>query len=164
VTGDIGELVVSGPELFHGYLDAALNDESFTADGFFRTGDLASFDERGNVIIRGRKKDIIIRKGENISAKEVEDHLFEHAQVDDVAVVAVPDPTSGERACAVVVTANAELTLDDLRRHLRARGVAVQKWPEQLEIASALPRTASGKVQKFLLRQQLAGASSTARA
>lgn len=166
LTGDgvgdgIGELLITGPELFHGYLDAGLNADSFTADGYFRTGDLASFDDRGNVVIRGRKKDIIIRKGENISAKEVEDHLFEHADVDDVAVVAVPDPASGERACAVVVSANPALSLDDLRTHLRARGVAVQKWPEQLELASDLPRTASGKVQKFLLRRQFSDVEPT---
>lgn len=153
----VGELLVRGPELFHGYLDERLNVAAFTDDGFFRTGDLASFDDDGNVIIRGRKKDIIIRKGENISAREVEDHLFEHPDIDDVAVVALPDESSGERGCAVVVSSNAALTLADLQRHLKARGIAVQKWPEQLELVDGLPRTASGKVQKFLLRERLGG-------
>jgi cyclohexanecarboxylate-CoA ligase len=151
----IGELLVRGPELFLGYLDGELNADSFTADGSFRTGDLASFDAAGCVTIQGRKKDIILRKGENISAREVEDHLYAHEHIADVAVIALPDPVSGERACAVVVTDGAVLTLQDLQEYLEARAVAKQKWPEQMVLADSLPRTASGKVQKFVLRQQL---------
>lgn len=156
VSDGVGELLVRGPELFHGYLDAALNDDAFTADGFFRTGDLASVDESGFIRIRGRKKDIIIRKGENISAREVEDHLYAHEAVRDVAVIALPDPKRGERVCAVVVAADPELRLEDLTEHLSRRRLAKQKWPEQLELVAELPRTASGKVQKFVLRAMLA--------
>ena len=153
----VGELLVRGPELFHGYLDAALNADSFTDDGYFRTGDLASFDADGYLTIHGRKKDIIIRKGENISAREVEDQLFDHEKVLDVAVVALPDEERGELACAVVVTDDPALGLRDLQRHLEARGVAKQKWPERLQLVESLPRTASGKVQKFLIRERLLG-------
>jgi cyclohexanecarboxylate-CoA ligase len=148
----IGELLVKGPELFHGYLDARLNETSFTDDGYFRTGDLASIDDDGYVTIRGRLKDIIIRNGENISAREVEDLLYTHPDIDDVAVVALPDSRTGERACAAVVSRRADLSLPELQVFLRAAGVATQKWPEELRIVAELPRTASGKVQKFLLR------------
>jgi cyclohexanecarboxylate-CoA ligase len=157
VTDGIGELLVQGPEMFHGYLDASLNDDAFTEDGFFRTGDLASVEESGFIRIRGRKKDIIIRKGENISAREVEDHLYALESVRDVAVIAMPDAERGERVCAVVVTDVRGLLLDDLTQHLSQRGLAKQKWPEQLELVTELPRTASGKVQKFVLRAMLAG-------
>lgn len=151
-----GELLVSGPEMFLGYLDAALNGDAFTADGFFRTGDLATISADGAVTIRGRLKDIIIRNGENISAREVEDLLYEHPIVADAAVVAMPDEQTGEKACAFVVpTPGAALTLDEICTHLETRRVARQKFPERLEIVDELPRTASGKVQKFLLRDRL---------
>lgn len=156
----VGELLVRGPELFAGYLDPALNAGSFTDDGYFRTGDLASIDADGFVTIRGRLKDIIIRNGENISAREVEDLLFTHPKVADVAVVAVPDERTGERACAFVVPsadagAGDGIELADLIEHLERTGIARQKLPEQLELIDVLPRTASGKVQKFLLRQRV---------
>ena len=99
----VGELLLRGPDLFLGYLDASLNADAFTDDGFFRTGDLASIAASGAVTIRGRHKDIIVRGGENISAKEVEDVLFEHPAVSEVAVVAMPDPVMVERSCAFVV-------------------------------------------------------------
>jgi cyclohexanecarboxylate-CoA ligase len=155
VADGVGELLVRGPELFHGYLDAGLNDDAFTEDGFFRTGDLASVEDDGFIRIRGRKKDIIIRKGENISAREVEDHLYAHESVRDVAVIAMPDPERGERVCAVVVSDVPDLGLGDLTEHLARRGLAKQKWPEQIEFVTELPRTASGKVQKFVLRAML---------
>ncbi|MEZ5122795.1 MAG: AMP-binding protein [Solirubrobacterales bacterium] len=152
--GRSGDLQVRGPDLCLGYLDAALNERAFTGDGWFRTGDLATVDEHGSVRIVGRRKDIIVRGGENLSAKEIEDLLFEHPQVDDVAIVGYPDAVLGERACAFVV-ARDELTLDDLVAFLRDRRVANQKLPERLEIVAALPKTASGKVQKFRLRDRL---------
>lgn len=156
----VGELEVRGPELFWGYLDPELNEASFTADGYFRTGDLASFDDRGFVTIRGRLKDIIIRKGEKISAREIEDMLYQHPDVADVAVVAVPDPDLGERACAVVVPApGASPALSDLCAYLRTFNVATQKLPEDLAVLPELPRNAAGKVQKFLIREQLAARS-----
>jgi cyclohexanecarboxylate-CoA ligase len=112
------------------------------------------------VRIHGRKKDIIIRKGENISARELEDILITHPDIEDIAVVAVPDPASGERACAVVVVrAGATVDLVTITDCLAATRIAKQKYPEQLELVGELPRTASGKVQKFLLRQKLTDAA-----
>jgi len=155
--GGPGELVVRGPDLFLGYLDPALNAEAFTEDGYFRTGDLATVDDRGAVTIRGRQKDIIIRGGENVSAKEVEDLLFAHPLVAQVAVVAMPDPVLGERGCAFVVPADGSApTLAALTAYLEAQGLARQKFPERLELVDQLPTTASGKVQKFVLRQRVA--------
>jgi acyl-CoA synthetase (AMP-forming)/AMP-acid ligase II len=152
-----GELQVRGPQVCLGYLDASLDAEAFTEDGWFRTGDLGVVDERGYVRITGRLKDIIIRKGENISAKEIEDLLFAHPAIADVAVVGLPDDASGERACAVVVCApDATLTFDELVAHCRAGQLSTHKIPEQLEIVDALPRNPSGKVLKRDLRTQYA--------
>jgi cyclohexanecarboxylate-CoA ligase len=156
VTDGVGELLARGPECFHGYLDPQLNEGAFTDDGYFHTGDLASIDDEGYITIQGRKKDIIIRKGENISAREVEDLLFAHESISDVAVVAVPDPISGERACAVVVPSPGTTpTLAAITEYLEQLGVAKQKFPEQLRLVESLPRTASGKVQKFLIRADI---------
>lgn len=153
----VGELEARGPELFLGYLDGAVNDESFTPDGWFRTGDLASIDAAGAVTIRGRRKDIILRGGENISAKEIEDLLHEHPDVKEVAVVAMPDPVMTEKACAVVVpVAGRTPTLDELTSFLATHRLARQKLPERLELVDELPATASGKVQKFVLREWVA--------
>jgi cyclohexanecarboxylate-CoA ligase len=152
----IGELLVKGPDLFLGYLDPSLNDAAFTEDGFFRTGDLASIDEQGAVTIRGREKDIIIRGGENISAKEVEDLLYGHPLIRDVAVVAMSDPVMVERACAFVVLADdTTITLEDIGTYLSEQRIARQKFPERLEVIEELPMTASGKVQKYLLREMI---------
>lgn len=122
---------------------------------------MVKVDDSGACSVVGRIKDIIIRGGENLSAIEIEDHLQQHPLVDDVAVVAVPDPVLGERACAcIVASAAGEPDLEGLRAFLRARGLAAQKAPERLELMTALPRTASGKVQKYLLRRTLAAADS----
>lgn len=154
--GVAGELQVSGPELFLGYLDPSHNIAAFTPDGWFRTGDQAVIDLDGFVQITGRKKDIILRGGENISAKEVEDLIFEHPKVAEVAVVAKPDPVLTERVCAFVVPRQGEeITLAELIGFLGTRGIAKQKLPEDLRVVSELPRTASGKIQKFRLRDQL---------
>jgi cyclohexanecarboxylate-CoA ligase len=151
----VGELLVRGPDLFLGYLDSDLNDDAFTTDGFFRTGDLATIGDRGAVTIQGRLKDIIIRNGENISAKEIEDLLYEHPAVCEIAIVAMPDPGTGEKACAFVVAMpESSPTLDDLSRFQESRGVARQKFPERLELVAELPITPSGKVKKFLLRDR----------
>ncbi|WP_134324879.1 AMP-binding protein [Cumulibacter soli] len=156
--GEAGEVQVTGPELMVGYLDPELNESAFTSDGWFRSGDLGYLDDDGYLTITGRIKDIIIRGGENISAKEVEDLLFEHPTVDEVAVVGKPDDVMGERVCAVVVPAHGQQPdLGDLVTFLRAEGIANQKLPEHLVIVDDLPRTASGKIQKFQLRQQLKG-------
>jgi acyl-CoA synthetase (AMP-forming)/AMP-acid ligase II len=158
-TGDEGELWIRGPQLFRGYVDRTLDADAFDADGFFRTGDLVRLDDGGNLHVVGRIKDVIIRKGENISAKEVEDALAGHPAVQEVAVVGLPDAALGERACAVVVPTDpaAPPTLELLTAHLLAVGLMKQKWPEQLEIVSSLPRNAIGKVVKAELRDRLRG-------
>ena len=160
----VGELEVIGPELFVGYLDPADNASAFTDDGWFRTGDLARLDD-GVLRICGRSKDLIIRGGENISSKEIEDVLLSAPTIDDVAVVAIPDELMGERACAVVVVAGehagrggsapAPVTLADLSAVLEAAGLAKQKQPEALLIVDELPRTPSGKIQKFIVRERV---------
>lgn len=148
-----GELQVRGPELFLGYLDSALDTDAFTADGWLRTGDLAHIDADGYVEIIGRQKDIIIRGGENISAKEIEDALFEHPRIREVAVVSAPDPVLGERVCAVVVpAAGTTVTLPEVSEWLSHRRMARQKLPERLLLLDELPRNPSGKIQKFKLR------------
>jgi acyl-CoA synthetase (AMP-forming)/AMP-acid ligase II len=139
-----------------GYLDESLNADAFDDEGFFRTGDLGFQDADGYVTITGRLKDVIIRKGENISAKEVEDLLFTNPAIGDVAVIGLPDPSSGERACAIVVPkdASAPPTLDDIAAFCKDAGLMIQKIPEQLEIVDVLPRNATGKVLKHELRKQ----------
>jgi cyclohexanecarboxylate-CoA ligase len=155
-TGKEGEICASGPQLCLGYLDAKLDSKAFDADGFFHTGDLGHVDDDGFVFITGRLKDVIIRKGENISAKEIEDHLFAHPHVADAAVIGLPDASRGERACAVICWENGAnaVALEDLCSFLRERGLMNQKLPEQLESVDALPRNASGKVLKHELRKR----------
>jgi cyclohexanecarboxylate-CoA ligase len=154
--GEEGEIRVKGPQVTKGYLDPALDAEAFDGDGWFRTGDLGTVDGEGHVTITGRLKDVIIRKGENISAKEVEDLLFTHPKVADVAVVGLRDAERGERACAVVVTApgQEDVSLPEVSEHLQAAGLITRKLPEQLEIVDALPRNPAGKILKFELQQR----------
>ena len=154
IPGEVGEIATRGPELFVGYLDSSLND-AFLDEGWFRTGDVGRLQD-GYLIVTDRKKDIIIRGGENISASEVEGVLERLPKVLESAVVAMPDPSLGERVCAFVVLRQGEtLDLDQIRAHFREAGVAKQKTPERLEVVTALPRTASGKIQKELLRKEL---------
>ena len=153
-----GELLVRGPELFCGYLDPVHN-EAFTADGFFRTGDLAAVGDDGTVTILGRSKDVIVRGGEKISSREIEDLLFGHPDVADVAVVPMQDARLGERVCAVVVPADGRnASVPALSQFLADRGLARHKHPERVLVLDALPRTTSGKVQKFILRERVAAA------
>ena len=153
-TGGVGELRLKGPLLFSGYVDASLDADAFDDQGFFRTGDLGRQDHDGYIQIVGRLKDIIIRKGENISAKELEDLLFEHPAVREVAVVGVPDPLTGERCCAVIVPADPSqpLSVESLTAYLRDAGLMIQKIPEQWIELAALPRNQVGKVLKTELR------------
>ena len=153
--GEEGELRAKGPQMFKGYLDSTLDADAFDDDGWLRTGDLGVLRPDQHVRITGRLKDVIIRKGESISAKEVEDLLFTHRAVADVAVIGLPDPSLGERACAVVVAAaDADPpTLPELGDYLRGEGLTVQKIPEQLEIVEALPRNPAGKVLKHQLQE-----------
>jgi acyl-CoA synthetase (AMP-forming)/AMP-acid ligase II len=156
--GEEGEIRLKAPMVMRGYIDSTLDADSFDQNGYFRTGDLGVVDERGNVRITGRVKDIIIRNMENISAKELEDILFTHPKVADVAVIGLPDDRTGERACAVVVAANVgdPPSLDELCTYLLERGLMKQKLPEQLELIDALPRNPTGKIVKFELRDRYA--------
>ena len=148
-----GEVVVQGPDQFIGYHDPALNVNAFTADGWFRTGDLGHLDASGRLTITDRIKDVIIRGGETISSGQVEDVLHTHPAVAEAAAVAAPDPRYGEVVAAVVVlNTGAVLDLDALRSHFQAAGLARQKTPERLVIVDSLPRTALGKVRKAELR------------
>lgn len=155
-----GEVRLRGEAVCQGYLDPAQTAEAFDADGFLRTGDLGELTASGHLVLTGRLKDVIIRKGENISAKEIEDLLAAHPDVGDVAVVGLPDAERGERVCAVVEQAPdaGELTLPAVTAYLRAEGLSVHKLPEQLEIVDALPRNETlRKVLKYKLRERYSG-------
>jgi cyclohexanecarboxylate-CoA ligase len=150
----VGELEVRGPELCLGYLDPADTAAAFTTDGWFKTGDLARLGPGQTVTIVGRAKDIVVRGGENISMKEIEDYLAALPQVAEVAIVGVPDEVLGERACAFVVARDGSPSLKDLSGYLISLGIARHKLPEHLLVVDTLPRTPSGKIQKFLLRRE----------
>ena len=157
--GEEGEIRARAPQVMRGYLDSSLDADAFDDDGFFRTGDLGKLDEQGNVVITGRVKDVIIRKGENVSAKEVEDLLYTHPAIGDVAVIGLPDPDSGERVCAVVQTADGEdpVSFESMVSHLKDNGLMTQKLPEQLEFVEVIPRNPAGKVLKHVLQDQFKG-------
>jgi cyclohexanecarboxylate-CoA ligase len=161
--GQVGEIHSRGPELFLGYQDPSLNADAFTADGWFRTGDLGFLDAQRYLTIVGRRKDIIIRKGENISAKEVEDALIELPSLERVAVIGVPDPERGEMVVAVCVAKpGASVSLADLTAHLKRCGMARQKYPERIELLDQLPMTAAGKVRKVEIRARFAAKAAEA--
>ena len=148
-----GEIWVRAPQLFNGYVREADTATVIDANGFFRTGDIGRMDDEGFIVITGRLKDVIIRNGENISATEVEDHIFTHPDIADVAVIGLKDERLGERCCAVLVP-RAGRSIPDvptLGAFLRTRGLMQQKWPEQIEEVEALPRNPSGKVLKHQL-------------
>jgi acyl-CoA synthetase (AMP-forming)/AMP-acid ligase II/alkylhydroperoxidase family enzyme len=152
-----GQILSRGPDCFVGYTDPELTAAMVDADGWYHTGDVGVLDDEGYLTITDRIADVIIRGGENISAAEVEELLMDLDSLAEVAVVAAPDARLGERAAAVVrVRDGHEVpTLNDVRQHLEAAGLARQKWPESIHPVVDLPRTPSGKVQKFRLRQQL---------
>jgi cyclohexanecarboxylate-CoA ligase len=155
--GTEGEVTIRGPHVCRGYVDESLNAEAFDSNGFFRSGDLGVLTEGGYLVVTGRLKDIIIRNGENISAKEVEDLLFHHHGIRDVAVFGVPDLARGERCCVAVVGAPGApmVTLDEVVRYLSARGLARYKLPERLVVLDELPRNATGKVRKAALASRI---------
>jgi acyl-CoA synthetase len=155
--GQPGEILSRGPDRFAGYTDAALTAEAVDPAGWFRTGDIGVIDADGYLTITDRVKDIIIRGGENVSAAEVEQLLAHMKGVAEVAVVAAPDERLGEHGCAFfrMQPGSAPPDLDALRAHLQAAGLTRQKWPEEIRIVDELPRTPSGKIQKFVLRQRL---------
>ena len=151
-----GEVRVKGPMVFHGYTDPSLNADAFDADGYFRTGDLGKLRADGHLTLTGRLKDVIVRKGENISAKEIEDLLYTHPKVIEVAVIGLPDPTRGERVCAVVQLAEGErtLALEEVVDFCKTAGLMTQKIPEQVEIRTDWPRAGTGKIVKKQLRDE----------
>lgn len=155
--GGEGEILARGPALCRGYTDPAANRDAFDAQGFFRTGDLGQMTPQGALVITGRLKDLIIRGGENLSPKEIEDALASHPAIREAAVVGKPHPRLGEVVCACITPAGREMpTLDDLASHLDRAGLARQKYPEAVLIVDAMPRTASGKVRKDELRRLVA--------
>ncbi|MCZ1000278.1 AMP-binding protein [Streptomyces mirabilis] len=155
-----GEVRLRGEAVCQGYLDPAQTAEAFDEDGFLITGDVGRLTESGHLVLTGRLKDVIIRKGENISAKEIEDLLHQHPAVGDVAVIGLPDADRGERVCAVVEQPPGadELTLAVVVSYLREEGLSVHKLPEQLEVVDALPRNETlRKVLKYKLRERFSG-------
>ncbi|MEU5471355.1 class I adenylate-forming enzyme family protein [Streptomyces lydicus] len=159
-TGECGEVTLKGPMLFRRYTDPALTAAAFDAEGYFHTGDLGLLRPDGHLVLTGRLKDIIIRKGENISAQEIEDLIHTHPAVAEAAVIGLPDRERGERVCAVITPADPAappLALDALTAHLRAAGLMTQKLPEQLESVGELPRGGPlNKVLKSVLRERYA--------
>ncbi len=150
--GEEGNFEVYTDCLFEGYLNRPeLTAEAVTDDGWYRTGDLARIDVHGYVRITGRVKDVINRGGEKVPVAEIEQLLHAHPAVRDVAIVAMPDERLGERACAFVV---GELDFDTMLEYLDSHRVSKTYWPERLELVDTLPRTPSGKIQKFVLRAQ----------
>lgn len=155
--GEEGEIRVRGPQMMLGYLRLEDNADAFDADGYFLTGDLGRLVDDDYLVITGRKKDLIIRSGENLSPKEIEDVLHTHPAIVEAACVGMPHPRTGECVCAFVVTqAGQTITLADLDQFLRAAGLSRQKVPEHLELVDALPLSLQGKVQKVDLRRRAA--------
>ncbi|WP_328872120.1 AMP-binding protein [Streptomyces sp. NBC_00287] len=155
-----GEVRLRGEAVCRGYLDPEQTAQAFDEDGFLRTGDLGLLTGTGHLVLTGRLKDVIIRKGENISAKEIEDLLHRHPAVADAAVIGLPDAERGERVCAVVEQPQGaeELSLAQVTAYLRAEGLSVHKLPEQLEVVDALPRNDTlRKVLKYKLRERYSG-------
>ena len=155
--GKLGELLTRGPYTIRGYYKAKEhNRASFTADGYYRTGDVVRMHRSGNLIVEGRRKDLINRGGEKISAEEIENLILSHPAVENAAVVAMPDAVLGERACAyVVLRPSASLDLGALTRFLEKKRIARFKLPERLEVIERLPATAVGKISKKDLRDDI---------
>ncbi|TLS40279.1 cyclohexanecarboxylate-CoA ligase [Streptomyces montanus] len=161
-----GEVRLRGEAVCKGYLDPAQTAEAFDEDGFLITGDLGHLTDSGHLVLTGRLKDVIIRKGENVSAKEIEDLLHRHPAVGDAAVIGLPDAERGERVCAVVEqpAGTPELTLAAVTSYLSAEGLSPHKLPEQLEVVDALPRNETlRKVLKYKLRERFSGAAEAAK-
>jgi len=157
--GQVGELCCAGPYTLRGYFDAPeQNRQAFTSDGFYRTGDLVAvrvIDGERYLSVEGRIKDLINRGGEKVSAEEVELLLVQHPRIAAAAVVAMPDPRLGERACAFLVARGEPLPPQAIQEHLAAQGVAKFKWPERLEWRDELPTTSVNKIDKKALRVEI---------
>jgi len=151
-----GEVLARGPQMLVGYVHPRDEAAVFDAGGYYRTGDLGRWVDGDYLVISGRIKDIIIRNGENIAPREVEDLLVSHPDIAEIAIVGLPDPKTGERACAVIVPrGQARPGVAELRAFLDARGVARFKVPEQVAIWDALPKNDAGKVLKHKIRAAL---------
>jgi cyclohexanecarboxylate-CoA ligase len=156
LSGSGGEIHARGPQMLVGYLHPEDEAGSFDADGYFRTGDLARWVDDDYLVVTGRVKDVIIRNGENIAPKEIEDILIDHPGIAEIAVVGLPDPRTGERACAVIVpTDQPRPDVASLRDFLQTQGVATFKAPEQVVIWKQLPRNDAGKVLKHQIQAAL---------
>ncbi len=157
-TAETGEVVAQGPQMLVGYVHWEDEATVFDTEGYYRTGDLGHWSDGDYLVIAGRSKDIIIRNGENIAPKEIEDLLVGHPDIAEIAIVGLPHPQTGERACAVIVPrAAAQPDVASLRTFLDARGVAKYKMPEQVMIWDALPKNEAGKVLKHEIRAALSG-------
>jgi len=150
--GQEGEILARGPGMLMAYADESQTKEAITQDGYFRTGDLGTRSANGAITITGRKKDLIIRGGENISAKEIEDVLHTHPSIVEASVVAMPHERLGEGVCAYIIARGDAPSPTELAAHVVASGLAKQKIPERFEFVKDFPRTASGKVRKDQLR------------
>jgi acyl-CoA synthetase (AMP-forming)/AMP-acid ligase II len=157
--GANGEIELRGDNRTPGYLDAQQWSATLTTDGWFRTGDRGVLRPDGRIVVTGRTKDLIIRKGENIAPDEIENELLAHPLVDEIAVLGQPDEVRGELVCAVVRRSprHRDVTLDELCTFLDDRGLMKQKWPERLVVVDDFPLTGLGKVAKSELAQQIAG-------
>lgn len=157
VLGPAGEICAHGPQMLVGYLHPEDEATAFDHAGFYRTGDQGAFTATGHLVVTGRIKDLIIRNGENIAPKEIEDLLLDHPAIAEVAIVGIPDARTGEKAVAVIVPANgAAPDVAALAQFLSGLGVAKFKYPEQVELREALPRNEAGKVLKHVLRSEMA--------
>jgi len=163
--GEIGELCARGPYTLRGYYGAAEhNQKAFTSDGFYRSGDLMRQHPSGNYMVEGRKKDLINRGGEKISAEEIENLILQHPAVQNVACIPVPDPNLGERMCACVIAQKGrDLTLDELVKFLAAKEIAKFKLPERLQLMTEFPLSTFGKVSKKALAEMISNPAATAR-
>jgi len=152
-----GEILIKGPGIFTGYYNAQEeNKNAFTREGFFRTGDLAMIDELGNITLTGRIREIIKRGGESISTVEIENLIITHPDVETVAVVGMPDPVLGERACAYIQTKpGVELSFDEIISFLRNKNASVLQLPERIEFVDSLPLTKSNKLDKRALEEDI---------
>lgn len=160
--GTTGELLVRGPYTIRGYYCAdQYNQLAFTADGFYRSGDLVRRLPGGHLVVEGRCKDVINRGGDKIPVEEVENYLLAHPAVHDVAIVGIPDETLGERSCACIVTRDAAPSLAELTAYLRRSGLAAFKLPDQLRVLNSFPRTGLGKVNKQALAKQVRTTTTT---
>jgi acyl-CoA synthetase (AMP-forming)/AMP-acid ligase II len=161
-TGENGEIMVRGPAMMLGYGDPEQTRTAISEEGFFHTGDIGYVTADRAIVITDRKKDIIIRGGENLSAREIEDVLHSHPDIQHVAAVSMPHERLGEGVCAVVVLRDGadKMTVGSLKPFLDGSGLAKQKWPERLEVRTSLPMTASGKIRKDILRAEIKAAIS----